>query len=389
MQNDGTGTGGLDGLRAAIDRCDEDLVAVLRRRMDLSARVAAPKAGTGRPVRDPAREAAVVERVRALAGPDCAAPAESLVSTLMRVSRERQYDILIGRGEEDFRAAAGLPARADGTLSGVRSVSFAGDAGSWSALAARTLFPGARPVAAPSFAAACDLVSEGRADAAALPLANTTGGPVDTVYRLLESGLRVVRSVDLEVRHCLAGVPGAGRAGVRTVASHPQALAQCSRAIRAAGWSEVPAENTAFAAAEAARRGDPSFAAICSPEAAREHGLAVLAADVCDTGVNATRFVAVSRDLVVTPDASRLGLLLRLPDRPGALAAALDLFVDRSLNLSSICSRPVPERPWEYAFAIDVDAPALDPAALAAVCQLSRELPFLRVLGWYGTGPAV
>ena len=88
-------------------------------------------------------------------------------------------------------------------------------------------------------------------------------------------------------------------------------------------------------------------------------------------------------------DHHRLGLLLRLPDRPGALAAALDLFVDRSLNLSSICSRPVPERPWEYAFAIDVDAPALDPAALAAVCQLSRELPFLRVLGWYGTGPAV
>ena len=72
------------------------------------------------------------------------------------------------------------------------------------------------------------------------------------------------------------------------------------------------------------------------------------------------------------------------PDRAGALAAVLDLFVDRSLNLSSICSQPVPERPWEYAFFIDVNAPALDPAAIAAVYQLERELPAVRILGWYG-----
>ena len=105
---------------------------------------------------------------------------------------------------------------------------------------------------------------------------------------------------------------------------------------------------------------------------------------MCDTDVNATRFVAVARDLIVTPDASRLGLLLQLPDRAGALASVLDLFVDRSLNLSSICSQPVPERPWEYAFFIDVNAPALDPDAIAAVYQLARELPLLRVIGWYG-----
>ena len=364
---------GLAALRAGIDRCDEELVALLRRRMEISSRVAASKAGTGKPVRDPEREAAVVARVRALAGADLAAAAESLVTTLMRTSRERQYDILLAKDAEALRADTGLPERADGSLAGVRRAAFAGDAGSWSA-----------PVASTSFAAACDLVSEGRADAAVLPLANTTGGPVDTVYHLLERNLRIVRSADLAVRHCLAAVPGAALAGVRTVSSHPQALAQCSRAIREGGWRAEPAENTAFAAAEAARRADPSFAAICSPSAAREHGLAILREDVCDTGVNATRFVAVSRELLVTPDASRLSLLLRLPDRPGALAATLDVFVDRALNLSSICSQPVPERPWEYAFFLDVEAPALAPAALSAVFQLSRELPFLRLLGWYG-----
>lgn len=374
----------LGGLRAAIDRCDGEIVALLRRRLELSARVAADKAGSGLPVRDPEREVAVVARVRGLAGPACAAAAESLATTLMRTSRERQYDFLMARGAEAFRVAAGFPPRAEGSLADVRRAAYAGDAGSWSAAAAHRLFPDAEALPAPTFAAACDLVADGRADAAVLPLANTTGGPVDTVYRLLRRNLHIVRSVDLPVHHCLAGIPGAALGGIRTVASHPQALAQCSRAIREHGWTTEEAGNTAFAATDAARRGDSRFAAICSPEAARANGLAVLLWNVCDTDVNATRFVAVSRELVVTPDATRLGLLLRLPNRPGALASVLDLFVDRSLNLSSICSQPVPECPWEYAFFLDVDAPALDPAAIASVYQLGHELPFLRVLGWYG-----
>ena len=41
---------GLAALRAGIDRCDEELVALLRRRMEISSRVAASKAGTGKPV---------------------------------------------------------------------------------------------------------------------------------------------------------------------------------------------------------------------------------------------------------------------------------------------------------------------------------------------------
>ena len=145
---------GLAALRAGIDRCDEELVALLRRRMEISSRVAASKAGTGKPVRDPEREAAVVARVRALAGADLAAAAESLVTTLMRTSRERQYDILLAKDAEALRADTGLPKRAEGSLAGVRRAAFAGDAGSWSAAAARRLFPDAAPVASPSFAAA-------------------------------------------------------------------------------------------------------------------------------------------------------------------------------------------------------------------------------------------
>lgn len=376
--------GALADIRAEISRTDAELVALLRRRLDLAGRVAAGKARSGKAVYDEAREQAVLAAARSQATPPYAAAAETMMTTLMRLSRERQYDYLMAREAGDFRVAAGLPPRADGSLDGVRKVAFAGSAGSYSAQAAKKLFPRASLVPAGSFAAACDLVSRGRAGMAVLPLANTTGGPVDTVYRLLRRNLHVVRSTEIEVRHCLAAVPGATIAGIRAVTSHPQALAQCSSAIRDAGWATEPAENTAFAAAAVAKAGDRSRAALCSVEAARANGLEILRENLSDTEWNTTRFVAVSRDLVVTPDASRLGLLLQLPDRAGALASCLDVFVDRKLNLSSICSQPVPERPWEYAFFVDVEAPALDPDAIAAVYQLSRELPAVRVIGWYG-----
>ena len=374
----------LEGIRLEINRCDADLVALLRRRLDLSARVAENKAKSGKPVFDATREAAVLARVRDLATPAYAPAAAALVSATMRISRERQYDFLMARDTTGLRAAAGLPEKADGSLDGVKRVSFAGDSGSWSAQAARRLFPEAELLPALSFAEACENVEKGRSQIAVLPLANTTGGPVDTVYRLLRRDLHVVRSVDMEVRQCLACVPGAGISAVRTVCSHPQALSQCSRVISEFGWKTETAENTAFAAARAGRLADPSFAAICSREAAAANGLEVVRDNLCDTDVNATRFVAVSRDLIVTPDASRLGVLLQLPHKTGALASVLSVFEDRALNLSSICSQPVPERPWEYAFFIDVMAPALLPDAIAALYQLERELPAVRIVGWYG-----
>ena len=86
----------------------------------------------------------------------------------------------------------------------------------------------------------------------------------------------------------------------------------------------------------------------------------------------------------MTPDASRLGIIMNLPHRIGALSAALEVISDRGLNLAAISSQPVADKPWEYAFFVDILAPALDPVAMSAICQLSYELPRLQIIGWYG-----
>lgn len=298
--------------------------------------------------------------------------------TEQRLARERHYDA-------DGALPDGMPETAEGSLDAVRRVSFGGTAGSFSEMAAKRMFPEAERLPRRTFPEACDALAAGECEAAVLPLRNTSGGTVDTVYRLLQRGLFVARFTDLYVEHCLAGLPGARTEDIRTVVSHPQAFAQCSKIIGRHGWRMEPADNTAFAPGIVKASGNPAKAAICSKEAAELNGLAILEPNICDTPrSDITRFVAVTRGLIVTPDASRLSVLVHLPHRTGALAAALDVLADRGLNLSAISAQPVPEKPWEYSFFLDIEAPAMDAAAMAALRQFAAEMPLLRVVGWYG-----
>ncbi len=377
----------LDGCRRQITEIDYQIAGLLCRRMEISDAVARVKGECGGMIYDPAREDSVINSVRAMLPPGCGEAAEACWRTIMRTSRERQYELLFSQLRNQ-NAAAILPDSADGDLSFVRRVAFGGTAGSYSELASATMFPDAELYPAETFADACSMLfCDNAADAVVLPIANTTGGSVDTVYRLLNRNLFIARSIDVPIRHCVAGLPGAGLGDVRRVVSHPQALAQCSKIISAKGWKAETCENTSYAPSRVIQECDASLAAICSAKAAKANGLSILAADVNDTDCNMTRFIAVTRRMIVTPDASRLGLLLHLPHKNGALYSVLGVFADKSLNLASLCSQPVPDKPWEYAFFLDVCAGALDQRALSAICQLSYELPGLQIIGWYGEGP--
>ncbi|MFW6089020.1 MAG: chorismate mutase, partial [Gemmatimonadota bacterium] len=58
---------GLPVLRDEIRSIDDELLALVRKRLDVARRVAEAKRGAGLPVLDPAREAAVVRRAAATA----------------------------------------------------------------------------------------------------------------------------------------------------------------------------------------------------------------------------------------------------------------------------------------------------------------------------------
>jgi len=266
-------------------------------------------------------------------------------------------------------------------------IAFQGEAGAYSEEALFLLAPDAESQPHREFRDVAQAVLDRRAQYGLLPIENSLVGSIATNFDLIaESGLAIVGEVVSAVHHCLLGVPGAGRAALRRVLSHPVALAQCERFLRELSGVEVVAfYDTAGAAAEVARRRDASLGAVAGALAARRYGLDVVAERIEDEPHNQTRFLLVARAATAPPPdvPAKTTLRLKLPHRPGTLARALAPFAEAGLNLTKLESRPDRSTPWEYLFYLDVEARADEPAMRAARAALVAQGAVITLLGEY------
>jgi monofunctional chorismate mutase len=176
-------------------------------------------------------------------------------------------------------------------------VAFQGDRGAYAEAAISAIWrhPVER-VPCPTFAAAIRAVDSGDADACVIPVENSIVGRVEAGWHALAAhpGMHNIGEVVVPVRHCLLAPKGATVQGLRSAASHPVALAQCTRFFETnPSIKATKAFDTAGAAREIADAGDPSRAAIASREAAERYGLSVLEEGIQDRQDNYTRFVAL------------------------------------------------------------------------------------------------
>ena len=176
-------------------------------------------------------------------------------------------------------------------------VAFQGERGAYGDLAIQRIWGSqAQRVEQPDFASVVRAVAAGDADYAVLPVHNVITGPVTWARAVLAgTSLTVEGHVEIAVRHCVLGVPGARLEGIRRVLSHMVALGQCTRFIAERRLIAVPHYDTAGAARDVALGARASDAAIASEECAERYGLVVLERDVSDRSDNATRFVVLSR----------------------------------------------------------------------------------------------
>jgi prephenate dehydratase len=274
-------------------------------------------------------------------------------------------------------------------------VAFQGEHGAFSEAAAIQLL-GEEIITIPraTFDSAFRAIAEGAADALLAPVENSLAGSVVRVYDLLlESNLGIVAETILPIEHHLIGCPGATLADLKSVSSHPMALAQCERFFLShPEFKRVPAEDTAGSVRDVIASGDKSAAGIAGRQAATRYGGVILSESIQDNTENFTRFV-----LLVPQDSSnenerlrpqlnarvrKLSLAMRLAHRPGALLAALRPFSEHGVNLLKIESRPIHGRPWEYQFFLDVQTE--EPAKLHhALHEVRATTSFFRVLGRY------
>jgi chorismate mutase/prephenate dehydratase len=351
-------------IRRQIDRIDDQLLRLLNERAHLALAAAAQKERRRASIYAPAREHGVLSRVaRRNGGP--LEPAH--VRAIFR---------------EIISAARSLEARL--------RVAYFGPQASWTHLAACQQFgTAAEYVPSPTVGDVFRDVEAGRAQLGVVPVENSTEGMVArTLDLLVESQLAICAEVTLRVRHCLLVRPGTKRSGVRRVAAHPQALAQCRQWL-AANLAGVPtieeASNTSAAARAAAERGTAAIAAEAAASAYRLHALA---RDIQDETGNATRFLVLGREDSEQPTGDdKTSIVMSVRDEVGVLVRMLRPFATHRIDLIKIESRPLRERPWEYYFFLDLKGHRREVRVARALEAVRRRALRLKVLGSYPAAP--
>ncbi len=231
------------------------------------------------------------------------------------------------------------------------------------------------------------ITAQGQVDVAVVPVENSIEGSVgmtlDTLWRL--DTLQIQQALVLPISHALLS-QATCLTTIRTVYSHPQALAQCQ------GWIEknlnsvqqIPSNSTTEALQYL--NDDRTAAAIASTRAAELYHLPILAHPINDYPDNSTRFWVLAKQ--PSPGGLHTSLAFTLPANvPGALVKPLQVFFNRRINLSHIESRPAKRLLGEYLFFIDLEADASQTSIQWAIAELTPYIETLKIFGSYNILP--
>lgn len=373
----------LEELRNMLDQIDSQIVELYRKRMDVCEQVGEYKVQAGRKVYDRQREkeklADVASRVE---GEFNKKGIRELYEQLMSMSRKLQYQQLVSAG-----ALGRLPfIRIDSLEKESARVVFQGTEGAYGQAAMQQYFgDSVNSFHVRTFRDAMEAIEEGAADYAVLPIENSSAGPVNEMYDLLDEFENyIVAETILPVVHTLSGLPGATLKDITRVYSKAEALMQTTKFLDDhSDWQRISVVNTAIAAKKVLEDQDPTQAAVCSAYAAKLHGLSVLVDGINDEADNSTRFIVVTNQKVFLKDASKISIRFELPHESGSLYRILSHFIYNNLNMTKIESRPVEGKNWEYRFFVDFEGNMEDAAVKNAIRGLREEARNLRILGNY------
>ena len=216
-----------------------------------------------------------------------------------------------------------------------------------------------------------------------VPIENAIEGTVNiTLDRLLGSSLLVEGEIRLPIDiHLLTNAGSIEE--VERILSHPHAVAQCRRWLRAnaSGVKIEEVLSTSLAAKMAAE--DPGLAALGSRLAAEHYGLKIMEEKLDSEIINVTRFFVIGTEKPEQTAQSKTSLLFGLKNESGALYKALAPIAERELNMTKIESRPSRKVAWEYVFYMEIDGFAEDEAIAKGILELRNLVDFVRVLGSY------
>ena len=349
---------GLDDWRSRINNLDEEILNLLNQRAQAALQIGQLKRQQDLPYFAPERESQILDRLVALNGDPLGADAvraiwREIVSACLALEHPLPVAYLGPPATFTHQAAV----RRFGSSAGFVPV--------------RTI------------ADIFDEVEHERADYGVVPVENSTEGTVNvTLDRLIDTELLITGEVTLDItQHLLSRA--ADLALVKTVCSHPQALAQCRQWL-GVHLPEAAVEDMPSTTAAAARaKDDPAVAAIASEMAARWYDVPILRRRIEDNSANSTRFLVIGRRPAPATGRDKTSILFSMKNEPGVLVSILQPFAARRLNLTKIESRPTKRRPWEYVNFVDFEGHRDTDVVRDVLTEIKERCQLLKILGSY------
>lgn len=255
--------------------------------------------------------------------------------------------------------------------------------------ARRTFGRGARYLAAESIADVFTMVGQGYADVGVAPVENSNEGVVtSTLDLLVDSGQQITGEIILPIRlMLLSREPSLDT--VRTVYSHPQALAQCRNWLQR-NLSEAKLKDTRSTAEAVAFCAEVKGTAAVGGELTAElYDVPVLEEDIGDWEENLTRFLVFSSQPMEPTGEDKTSIVLSIKDRIGALYEILKPFGDSGINLTKIESRPSRKKAWDYVFFMDLEGHRDEPKLKKTLEIVRNYCEDMKILGSYPKGSVI
>ena len=347
----------LASRRREVDKLDKQLLQLINQRAKLVVELGELKRDQEMLAYDPQREQKIVD---ALTAANKGPLADSVIQSIFR-------EVISGCRD----------------LASPSRIAYLGPEFSYSHQAAIQRFgQSAQLVPVGTIAAVFDEVLSGQADFGLVPMENSTDGRIaDTLTMFARTPARICGEVQLRIHHNLLGQ--GPRSAVKEVHSKPQALSQCrdwlAKHLPQAQLIET-ASTTAAAEVAVNRK---HAAAVAGKLAAQNYGLNIIAPNIEDNPNNITRFAVIGHQSYPRTKNDKTAIMFQVDHKPGALADAMNLFKRNRLNLTWIESFPIPDKPSEYLFFVELEGHETETRVKRAIEALEKKSVRLEVLGAY------
>lgn len=347
----------LESLRKGIDEIDDELIALLNKRMAYVKSIGELKRGKNEIIYRPEREKAILERLYKKDGLLTKKSIEAIFMEIFAVSRNLE-----------------LPEK----------IAYLGPLGSFTHQAAESRFGAmSEYLSFGSIKSVFQAVDTGKTRFGVVPIENNQEGIVSETLDLLDKlDLKIVAEVPMSIHFSFASNSEEIRK-IKKIYSKDIAFRQCKTFIEDMYGEDitlVAVESTSKAAKLAAT--EEETAAICSHIAAHSYHVPILFENIEDSEDNQTRFIIIAKDAMNQKgEDDKTTILAKLSHQPGSLVSFLQEFHNANINLTKIESRPAKKRKsFKYWFLIDFEGHYQDEAVKAI---LDKYKDNIKLLGSY------